>query len=253
MGFVHARPGQEPAIAALLAREPLYNLFLLANLAECISPSLDVWLHEAGGVLLRNRSRWMLDPGPDPARFPFSEAAAMMDRFAPDLVSVMTGRPEAIDPLYVKLQHHHGVLYQQLFATMADMPAPAGYPATVRPAEPADLDQLTLLYANAGDLSRPRSSVERMLSTAWVVDHQGDIVSAGYVIARTPQAAMVGGIFTPAPLRRYGYASALVHAMSRALLEQGLQPCLFYHNPEAGRIYLRLGYRPLGPWRMVRF
>jgi predicted GNAT family acetyltransferase len=31
------------------------------------------------------------------------------------------------------------------------------------------------------------------------------------------------------------------------------RPCLFYHNPEAGRIYLRLGYRELSPWRMVRF
>ena len=92
-----------------------------------------------------------------------------------------------------------------------------------------------------------------MLPTCWVAEQQSEIVSSAYVIAQTGQAAMVGGVFTPPFHRQSGYASALVHAISVCLLAQGRTPCLFYHNPTAGRIYLRLGYRPLGDGRMVKF
>ncbi|HLN62352.1 MAG TPA: GNAT family N-acetyltransferase [Symbiobacteriaceae bacterium] len=253
MPLVQAKPGQESQLAGLLAREPLYNLFPLANLASGIGPDLEVWVGETGGLLMRRRSRWMVDAGPEPTRFDFAGAAAVIDAFSHDLVQNMTGRPAGVDPLYAALRRHQGVVYEQYFAALAEPPAPMPYPATIRPASAADLDQLTALYATAGDLSRPRSAVEAMLPTCWVAEKQGEIVSSAYVIAQTEQAAMVGGVYTPPFHRQSGYASALVHAISVWLLAQGRKPCLFYHNPNAGRIYLRLGYRPLGDWRMVKF
>lgn len=253
MPLVQATPGQEAQVGSLLAREPLYNLFPLANLADGIGRDLDVWLDESSGVLMRSRGRWMLDPGPLPARFDCAGAAAVIDSLSPDLVQVMTGRPAGVDPLCAALRRHRGVVYEQHFAALVETPAPIAYPATIRPARTTDLNELTALYANAGDLSRPRSGVEVMLPTCWVAEKQGEIVSSAYVIAQTKQAAMVGGVYTPPFHRQSGYASALVHALSLALLAQGRKPCLFYHNPNAGRIYLRLGYRPLGDWRMVKF
>ncbi len=62
---------------------------------------------------------------------------------------------------------------------------------------------------------------------------------------------MIGGVFTPAPWRRRGYASAALTHLCARLLAQGKQPCLFYDNPAAGVIYRRLGFEDIGPWHLV--
>lgn len=36
------------------------------------------------------------------------------------------------------------------------------------------------------------------------------------------------------------------------VLEEGKSLCLFYDNPEAGRIYKRLGFKDIGRWTMYR-
>lgn len=253
MSLVKAQPGQEPEIIQFLAREPLFNMFQLANLPDGLGPDLEVWLHPGRGLLMRRRGNWLLDAGPDPLAFDNEAAAATMDEYPPDRVTGLVGVPEAVEPLFAALRRHHGKLYSQRFATMENDPAPMRYTGSPRSAGTADLGALAELYANPGDMSRSLETIERALHSYWVLEDGGRIVCAAYVSARTNLAAMIGGVFTPERDRGRGYASSLVHAMSTALRAQGLQPCLFYHNPDAGRIYLRLGYREIGGWRMVRF
>jgi uncharacterized protein len=248
-----ARPGQEPALQELLQREPFYNLFLISNLAEGLSDRLEVWTDEAGGVLMRRAANWVLDTGPEPGRFDFAGAAGIMDGYPAGQAAGLVGRPESVDPLFRLLRRHTGRLYQQMFAGLKQEPAPMAYSGSPRPATPADLDTLAALYGNADEMRRDREAVVRMLPGAWVVEDGGAVVSAACISARTDQAAMIGAVFTPPENRGKGYASSLVHAMCAALLAGRRRPCLFYHNPDAGRIYLRLGFRELGPWRMVRF
>ena len=61
-------------------------------------------------------------------------------------------------------------------------------------------------------------------------------------------AVRVGPVFTPAPLRGRGYATAMTAALSQALLDAGIARCLLYNdqaNPVDTHIYASLGYEPI--------
>ena len=73
---------------------------------------------------------------------------------------------------------------------------------------------------------------------------------------RTPHGARVGPVYTPPELRRQGYASALVAALSGRLLEEGRSFCFLYtdlSNPTSNSIYQTVGYEPVGDSREYRF
>lgn len=249
-----AFPGEEQRLLDFVGRDPYFNLFLISNLKIGLGDLIEAWVQEeTGGLLVRRSYYWTVDPGPDPASFDYDAAAAIVNGFGPQMVMGMSGRPEAVDPLYERIQYR-GRVYAERFAICEGALNPAAHAAgSPRPANPGDLEALVAIYADAGDMSRSRAGVEQMLPTAWVVEEEGAITCAGNMAARTEQAGMIGAVFTPPPYRRKGYASALVHAMAAALVAEGRTPCLFYVNPDAGRIYRSLGFREIGSWRLIKF
>jgi predicted GNAT family acetyltransferase len=79
------------------------------------------------------------------------------------------------------------------------------------------------------------------------VDEAGERV---HLTAANPSSlgvARVGPVFTPAPERGRGYASAAVTEVSRMIRDGGSRACLFTDqaNPTSNRIYQALGYRPV--------
>jgi predicted GNAT family acetyltransferase len=80
------------------------------------------------------------------------------------------------------------------------------------------------------------------------------LVSAAYATARSSSGAMVVGVATRKEYRNRGYASFLVGTLCKRSFDAGLSfLCLFYDNPDAGRIYRRIGFREVGRWAMVKF
>jgi hypothetical protein len=248
-----ALPGEEPALLEIAAQEPLFNLFLTTNLRTGIGDMIEAWVQDGVGVLLRRAANWILYPGPAPEQFDFDGAAAIMDAYPAELVSGMTGHPSSVDPLLACLKVHVPLVHAEHFAALDGEPRAITYSGTPRPARPEDLDQAVAIYADAEDMSRPAAAVERMLPTLWVVEDGGRITSVGNIHAETEYAAIIGAVYTPVPFRGKGYASTLVHGMSSRIVSDGKTACLFFHNPVAGRIYLGLGYKELGPWRLARF
>lgn len=64
--------------------------------------------------------------------------------------------------------------------------------------------------------------------------------------ART--SARINLVYTPPDLRRRGYATAAVSALTRRLLEGGSRFCCLYtdlSNPTSNSVYRRIGYRPV--------
>lgn len=252
MSLREARPGQEPALIELLSRQPQFNLFAISNLSEGLSGTIQAWVDDAaGGVLVRRGAYWTLDAGPDPARFDFDGVAALIDPLPG--VRGLSGRPESVDPLVARLQQYQGTPLAETFAELVKEPAPIPYAGLPRPARPADLEACAAIYAVADDMRRTPEQVREMLPKLWVVEESGRIVCVGYLSGTTRLAVMIGAVFTPPEFRRRGYAATLVHAMSLDVTGSGRTACLFYVNPDAGRIYRRLGYVELGPWRLVRF
>jgi uncharacterized protein len=72
----------------------------------------------------------------------------------------------------------------------------------------------------------------------------------------TPRTARIGPVYTPAPLRGRGYATAAVAELSRRLLAGGRTWCLLFAdvaNATSTGIYRRLGYQEVCLFREYRF
>ncbi|MDC7242592.1 MAG: GNAT family N-acetyltransferase [Sphaerochaetaceae bacterium] len=85
------------------------------------------------------------------------------------------------------------------------------------------------------------------------IEKDGKIVSTVSTTAETTKSAMVVAVATDKDYRKMGYASILMKKlMSLYINEKKKSLCLFYDNPQAGNIYLRLGFKEIGLWTMSR-
>lgn len=83
------------------------------------------------------------------------------------------------------------------------------------------------------------------------IEKDNRIISTVATTAETKTNAMVVSVATDPKYRQQGLASKLlVDLMERYLIDKNKSLCLFYDNPEAGRIYHRLGFKTIGKWAM---
>jgi predicted GNAT family acetyltransferase len=91
--------------------------------------------------------------------------------------------------------------------------------------------------------------------TLFVWDDDG-IVSTTLVGGTTPHGIRVFGVYTPPELRRRGYATSCVAAVTQRMLDGGRRFCFLYTdlaNPTSNAIYTRIGYRPVCDSALWRF
>ena len=148
----------------------------------------------------------------------------------------------------------------RIFQLDAVTPAPA-VAGALRPATAADLDLLVSWVAaftrdigereEAGRGRRARAGVSRTIAAGglhlWEVEGAGP-VSMANATGATPSGIRINMVYTPPELRRRGYASACVGALSQAMLDAGRRFCFLYTdlaNPTSNHIYQELGYRPV--------
>lgn len=125
----------------------------------------------------------------------------------------------------------------------------------LRMAEPRDRP-LALKWAGAfareavpNEPFDPEEVIDRHLRSnhlfLWETTQPVSMLVAG---GRTVNGARVGLVYTPPELRRNGYATAAVAALTARLFAQGRKHCCLYAdlaNPTSNAIYQRIGYRPL--------
>jgi len=79
------------------------------------------------------------------------------------------------------------------------------------------------------------------------------------LVATSPTVAdvtRISTVYTPPELRRSGYASSAVAAVSRRALEAGAQRCALFTdlaNPTSNKIYADVGYRRIADWEEHAF
>jgi predicted GNAT family acetyltransferase len=129
---------------------------------------------------------------------------------------------------------------------------PEGF--VVRKAKMDDLPGLIALFANAGSMARTPPGVERPLRDrrVWIALKDGTVVSAALTNAETATLAMIGGVYTDPAWRGRGLSQAVCSGLCAELEAANRQPVLYWHDPMAGRVYTKLGFRPIGSWRSVR-
>jgi predicted GNAT family acetyltransferase len=78
----------------------------------------------------------------------------------------------------------------------------------------------------------------------------GTRAMAGYA-GSTSNGVRINMVYTPQGLRKRGYASNLVAALSQRLLSSGKKFCVLYAdllNPTSNSIYQKMGYHPVCDW-----
>ena len=154
----------------------------------------------------------------------------------------LTGRPHAVR---VQMRNHR-------LTRVEPVPRAAGVPrvatgddiAWVSKAQHDFIIEIEL----PEDPERLRALVPRRIESRqfWIWDDAGAVAFAGWSDA-PPDAARVAPVYTPPHARGRGYATALVAALSQALLDEGRQRLFLITdlaNPVSNAIYAKIGYQP---------
>lgn len=86
--------------------------------------------------------------------------------------------------------------------------------------------------------------------TYYIEKDEDEIVTLSQTTAENSKSAMVVGVATRIGYRGRGYMSKCLSRLCNDLVSEGKSLCLFYDNPEAGKIYRKLGFKEIGIWTM---
>lgn len=137
------------------------------------------------------------------------------------------------------------------------------HPFYVRALSVADLDAMLQLLLQIEEFShtyqhpdkaRQQLAQELQGGELAVGAFEGDrLISVAKTSASNSKSAMLTGVATLPDRRGQGCASAVVHSLCRQSFQAGREfLCLFYDNPNAGRIYRRIGFREIGGYGMLK-
>lgn len=98
-----------------------------------------------------------------------------------------------------------------------------------------------------------QKNMENGFSRTYYIEKDDEPVSAVSTTAETSGAAMIVGVCTKKAYEHHGFATACLRKMIHVLRSERKQPCLFYDNPKAGKIYRHLGFVPIGLWAVTSF
>jgi uncharacterized protein len=145
---------------------------------------------------------------------------------------------------------------------------PAQPSGAARPATLADRDGLvewTCAFQSEAvgrvpDVALVTATLDRRIATGalYVWDVDGAPASMCVALGPTPRGIRISGVYTPPARRGRGYASALVAAVTRSLLDDGRAFTYLYTdlaNPTSNAIYQKIGYVPVANvrelWRVI--
>ena len=109
--------------------------------------------------------------------------------------------------------------------------------------------ELTLYFHSARE-GRKAAAFRAGGRVAFEMDCGHSLYTAATACGR--RCAMIVGVATLEPWRRQGCAAHLVSRLCQELQGQGRDlVCLFYQTPQAGRVYQRLGFVPVGRYGLL--
>lgn len=259
--FVPATEADRAALLAYCKQEPHANLFIIADILNFgfDKPFQTVWKQRdaAGaliGILLRYYENFLYyshQCGPHVA-----EAGQQLVALNARLVSAKPALLDMIGPMLPAGLVRHDRLLCTLEKGDALLPAPSGL-VEATPADAAELaaayqhiEEFRSLYLGGADVLAEtiRNRIASGEGRHWFVRRDGRVVCHANTTAETEASGVIGGVFTLPGWRQLGLATGLVSVACRSLLACAKTPALFFDNPEAGRMYYKLGFKQTGAW-----
>lgn len=242
-----------------LKDEPSVNLFIIGDIENFgyDNEFMDVWvdLDDHGcirGVMLRYDGSFIPYSKGEFDVMGFAEIIKGCPRFeAFSGKSGVTEKFEGIDGLNI------GRRRPTFLCEMKDGSRLNDVDGRVRKANVGDINGLIGLRSTISEFTSAGASRESMERTflsksgrTYYIKEDGKIVSSASTTAENSESAMIVGVCTHPDYRGKGYATMCMSAICKDLISEGKTACLFYDNPDAGRIYKRLGFRDIGIWNM---
>ncbi|RBW69222.1 GNAT family N-acetyltransferase [Bacillus taeanensis] len=129
----------------------------------------------------------------------------------------------------------------------------------VKKAEITDIDRLLLLRSQMENFTEQPTTRENMKKVfesktgrTVYIEKEEELVASASTIAENSMSAMIVGVCTLPAFRKKGLATLCVTALCKEVLSEGKTVCLFYDNPNAGKIYKRLGFEEIGMWNYYK-
>ncbi len=247
-----------------LQRDPVLNSVLISNIQGRVdnllydpAPPVFMSVHrgdEVVGVVCCTALRGVMLGGLDPAYLPLVLGAVVESGAKVKYVEGVPGVTSEFAAQYA------GELAKQVtedrltrLHRLVDF-TPLDAEGHARLATDADLADATRLVGGFGEAVSGRITAEEeerwvrdriRLERLWVWEYDGRVVSMAAHNGDVFGASRIGSVYTPPESRRNGYAGALTAALTRHLLDEGTQPCLFTDlaNPTSNKLYAKIGYR----------
>ncbi|HYK73250.1 MAG TPA: GNAT family N-acetyltransferase [Pseudoneobacillus sp.] len=129
----------------------------------------------------------------------------------------------------------------------------------IKKAEIEDIDRIIELRSTIDEFSINSDARQMLLSSmesntarTYFTEENGQMTACVSTTAENSLSAMIVGVCTKKEYRRKGLATNIMIKLFKEVLDEGKILCLFYDNPEAGKIYKRLGFVDIGMWTMYR-
>ncbi|PZC52055.1 MULTISPECIES: GNAT family N-acetyltransferase [unclassified Mesotoga] len=241
-----------------LYRNREFNMFIIGDIENTSSDSdnLEIFLDgdfdSPRGILLRYYKFLILSDG---AGMNFEQAAEVVRRF--EQAMMLSGTISGIDRITPYLQDIREEEETLHFAVLREPNLDAAR-FEVRRATTEDAEKLLVFLFSieefhATDEESFMATLKDGSTRRYIIEDQGKILATAASTSESSDMAMIIGVATGKDFRGRGLASAVVSRLCEDLLAEGRTPCLLYDNPEAGRIYNRLGFREIGKLKTLRF
>jgi predicted GNAT family acetyltransferase len=250
------------AILGYVGLEPEFNIFTIGDIENfgIATPEVDLYAREADGrwdcLVLRYLNDYVVysqNAGYD--ALPVAEFLRTRD------VNVISGKKEVVDKLepYFPERKLRAMRMCKCSGVKEASEAPEGI--GLRRLGPSDagamaemmlqLDEYKKLYHDAETASGKIGTNLSGGGTGIGAFRDGVLVSCAQTSATNSISAMVVAVATLPGAQGRGYASAVVTALCREAFAAGKRfLCLFYDNPQAGRIYKRIGFEHCGEYAL---
>jgi len=265
--YVKLHAVDREAILDYISREPEPNVFIAGDLENYGVDSETVEFfadsQDSGWDCLVMRYRRMFIVYSHKERYDVQATADFIARF--DAIECISGKGSVVEqlaPCFPQFEATATYLCSCGEPLLHEPVLPQGY--VLRRLIPDDAVSIIGLYLQIQEFAhtyqgKGPEKIDLMRSdlmgekTGYGIFKDNSLVSVALTTAETSQSAMIVGVATHIDHRKQHLATIVMNRLLKEQFSKGKQfLCLFYNNPEAGRIYHKCGFREIGSYVMLR-
>jgi uncharacterized protein len=248
-------------VLSFLSEEPSINLFIIGDLEVFgyDSDFQEIWAEfdkhgEIKAVLLRFYQSFI----------PYAKGEFNVGKFVSIITSYsrpffLSGKSDIVEKFEAFQKLQLGKKQETFFAECKSTQNLGETNLEIKKATLDEIDQILAIRRSIDEFQirddaaeMLRTSMENSTARSYFTEENGQMTACVSTTAENSISAMIVGVCTRKEYRRKGLATGIMQKLFTDILKEGKVLCLFYDNPEAGRIYKRLGFKDIGKWTMYK-